>query len=363
MRTTAIERRSQRCSLIAAVVVIATLCAGASSAIPPQELRAVASLTVYRSIAEEIIGDKGTVQSIASARQDAHFVQAKPSYSIMLSEADLLIDTGLDLEMWMPAVIDKSRNPDIREGAAGYVSVATGVPMLEVPDNPSRAAGDIHLFGNPHIHTDPLRAVTIANNIKIGLQNVDHDNAAYYEQRFQDFKANVYARLFGAELIGMVGGDKLADLALTGQLRSFLEDTIIAGAPLLDRQGGWLAEAECLRGRRVVAYHLNWVYFMERFGIDVAAYVERRPGIPPSASHVATLIDLIRRERIPVLWVSDYFDEQTPRLIAERTGATFAYVPLYTDPDSADLDEYTELVDAWIVNMKSAVPGCEGATP
>jgi len=359
MRTTAFPGSVLRYLLSASLVLIGTLAAGASSA-APQGLRVVASLPVYQSIAEEVIGDKGTVESIAGPRQDAHFVQARPSYSIMLSRADLLIDTGLDLEMWMPAVIDKSRNPNIREGAKGYVSVATDVPMLEVPDNPSRAAGDIHLFGNPHVHTDPLRAVIVANNIKVGLQNVDPDNAAYYEQRFQDFKNEIHERLFGAELVGMVGGDKLADLAMSGELRPFLQNTVIAGSPLLDSQGGWMAAAECVRGKRIVAYHLNWAYFMDRFGIDVAEYVERRPGIPPSASHVADLIELIRRENIPVLWVANYFDEQTPRLIAQRTGATFAYVPLYTDPDSPDLDEYTELVDAWILNMRSAIPACQG---
>ena len=123
---------------------------------PQDEVNVVASLTVYRDLAKEIVGERGEVEAIASARQDAHFVQAKPSYAMMISRADLLLATGLDLELWMPAVIDKSRNPRIREGERGYVSLATDVPMLQVPDNPSRAGGDIHVFGNPHVHTDPL---------------------------------------------------------------------------------------------------------------------------------------------------------------------------------------------------------------
>ena len=363
MRAAISKRHSQSGVVLGLATLVTTVIVTVGATAAQRQLRVVASLTPYRSIASEIIGDKGTVESIAAPRQDAHFVQARPSYSIMLSRADLLVDTGLDLELWMPAVVDRSRNPRIREGEAGYVSVSTGVPMLEVPDNASRAGGDIHLFGNPHVHTDPLRAVIVAQNIRTGLQNVDGGNSAYYEQRYQDFKAKIHERLFGAELIGMVGGDKLAELAMAKQLRPFLESTEIAGAPLLARQGGWLAEAECLRGQRIVAYHLNWVYFVDRFGIEVADYVERRPGIPPSAAHVADLIELIRRESIPALWVADYFDEQTPRLIGQRTGAVFAYVPLYTDPDSPELDEYTELVDAWIVNMKSTIPACQASTP
>ncbi|MFQ5789972.1 MAG: metal ABC transporter substrate-binding protein [Acidobacteriota bacterium] len=323
------------------------------------ELDIVASLTVYADIARQIAGERARVQSIADSRQDAHFVQAKPSYSIMVSRAELLVGTGLDLELWMPAVIDKSRNPRIREGEPGYVAVAADVPMLQVPENPSRAAGDIHIFGNPHLHTDPLRAVIVADNIKIGLQKVDSSNRDYYEARFQDFKRRIHERLFGRELVELMGGDKLAELEMKHQLRTFLENNQLGGRPLLSRLGGWMKEAECLRGKRIVAYHLNWIYFMDRFGIGIASYVERRPGIPPSASHVADLISLMRRENMQVLWVANYFDEQIPSLLAERTGAKFLYVPLYTGGSERATD-YFSLVDTWIRTMRSAYPDCQG---
>jgi ABC-type Zn uptake system ZnuABC Zn-binding protein ZnuA len=256
----------------------------------------------------------------------------------------------------MPAVIDKSRNSRIREGQIGYVSVSTGVPMLEVPVNPSRAGGDIHIFGNPHIHTDPLRAVIIANNIKIGLQKVDAESSAYYEERFQDFKRRIHERLFGRELVELVGGDKLAELEMQHQLLPFLQNNQMGGQPLTAKLGGWMKEAECLRGKVIVADHLNWSYFTDRFGIQVANYVERRPGIPPSAAHVADLIGLMRNDKIQVLWVADYFDERVPSLIAERTGAKFLYVPLYTGEESTP--DYFSLVNTWIQAMRSGFPDC-----
>lgn len=322
-----------------------------------RRLSVVASLTIYRDIAREIVGERGEVASIAEARQDAHFVQAKPSYSVMLSRADLLLDTGLDLELWMPAVIDKSRNPNIREGQIGYVSVSTGVPMLQVPDNPSRAGGDIHIFGNPHVHTDPLRAVIVADNIKIGLQKVDPGSSTYYEEQFQSFKRRIHERLFGPELVGLVGGDKLAELEMAHELLPFLESNQMGGQPLAVKLGGWMKEAACLRGKKIVAYHLNWIYFTDRIGVDIVSYVERRPGIPPSASHVAELIELIRRDEIRVLWVADYFDERIPSLIADRTGAEFLYVPLYTQ-GSESAQDYFSLVQNWIDTMKTAFPDC-----
>jgi ABC-type Zn uptake system ZnuABC Zn-binding protein ZnuA len=339
---------------IASVVVVAAASAGTQAG-SQDGPRIVSSLTVYGDIAREIGGERVTVDSIAQARQDAHFVQAKPSFSILVSRADLLLATGLDLELWMPAVIDKSRNPGIREGELGYVSVATDVPMLQIPENSSRAGGDIHIFGNPHIHTDPLRAILIAENIKIGLQKVDPENRVIYEERFQSFKQRIYMRLFGEELIGLVGGDKLAELAFDHSLLNFLEGYQLGGQSLSSKLGGWMSQAECLRGKRIVAYHLNWIYFADRFGIEIASYVERRPGIPPSASHVADLVELMRRDDIRVLWVADYYDERIPRLIADRTGAAFQYVPLYTVGSEGD---YFSLIDTWIGTMRSAIPEC-----
>lgn len=343
----------------AALLAFSTLGFTALEARPKDNLSVVGSLTVYADIAKEILGERGEVSAIAAPRQDAHFVQAKPSYAMMVNRADLLLATGLDLEMWMPAVIDKSRNPRVREGEVGYVSIATDVLMLQVPDNPSRAGGDIHIFGNPHVHTDPLRAVIIANNIKTGLRNVDPENAAYYQERFQDFKHRIHEKMFGAELVELVGGDKLAELEMRHELLAFLEGNEMGGQPLISKLGGWMKEAECFRGKQIVAYHLNWIYFTDRFGIQIANYVERRPGIPPSAAHVANLIALMRTEKIQVLWVADYFDERIPTLVAERTGAKFLYAPQYTG-GSEETSDYFSLVDTWIDMMKSGFPDCEG---
>jgi len=337
-------------------IVVSVVCATVGVA-AQRPLHIVSSLTIYRDIARELASDQSDIEAIAEPRQDAHFVQAKPSYSMMLRAADLLISTGLDLEMWMPAVVDKSRNPNIRDGQSGYVAVAYGIPMLEVPKNPSRSAGDVHVYGNPHVHTDPLRTIMIAENIKIGLENVDPGGRSFYEQRFRDFKRKIHEHLFGSELVDLVGGDKLAELEMRHELRPFLERNQLGGAPLINRLGGWLSEAECVRGRKMVAYHLNWAYFLDRFGIEVPIYIERRPGIPPSAAHVADIIELMRRENIGVLWVADYFDERVPRLIAERADAKLLYVPLYTG-GSETAQDYVGLVDTWLKVLKSGFPEC-----
>src|SRR6185503_4255990 len=128
-------------------------------------LKVVTTLPAYASIAQFVGGDKVAAQSISRGDEDAHFVKPKPSYALMLKDADLFVTTGLDLELWAPVLVDKSGNPKIRDGQPGFVNASQGVPLQEVPVNPSRAAGDIHIYGNPHIFTSPLNAKIIAANI------------------------------------------------------------------------------------------------------------------------------------------------------------------------------------------------------
>src|ERR1700704_332293 len=92
----------------------------ASATAPP--VKVVTSLTTYGSIAKEIVGDKGTVTSIAQGDEDPHFVQPKPSFVAILRDADLFVTTGMDLELWVPALLDRAGNRKITEGSPGYVA-------------------------------------------------------------------------------------------------------------------------------------------------------------------------------------------------------------------------------------------------
>ena len=82
-------------------------------------------------------------------------------------------------------------------GVAAGLALAIGIGALEVPENPTRALGDVHPYGNPHYHLDPANAPIIARNIASGLSRVDQGNASYYEQRLADFSRRVEQRLAG----------------------------------------------------------------------------------------------------------------------------------------------------------------------
>jgi ABC-type Zn uptake system ZnuABC Zn-binding protein ZnuA len=144
----------------------------------------------------------------------------------------------------------------------------------------------------------------------------------------------------------MLGGEALDPLARNGRLVPFLEEH-----DLVDELGGWLAEAMPFRGRKLVCYHKNWIYFTTLFGLDVVGYVETKPGIPPTARHVAELIQQIEDENVEVLLAANYFERRKPELIAERTGIVPVVVPMSVGGEPG-VKTYIDLVDLWVDRLR-----------
>jgi len=318
-----------------------------------KKLKVVTTLSTYADIAKKIGGDKVEVQYIVPGNQDAHFVRPKPSYAVLLNKADIFVSTGLDLELWAPTLVDMSKNPKIRSGQPGYVSASYGIKLLEKPDVLSRSEGGLHIYGNPHIITGPVNFINIAKNIAAGLQNNDPQNSAYYQANLRAFTEQLENRLFGKELVQLMGGDLLVKLAANGQLIDFLKNKSYKGKTLITYLGGWLKEGLVFRDKKIVTYHKNWVYFKEIFGLKVIGYVEPKPGIPPSPKHVEELIQEMRRNHVKVLLAANYFSKKKVTDICEKVGAIPVIVPMGVK-GAPGTDDVFMLVDYWIEHLRQA---------
>jgi len=316
-------------------------------------IQVVATLPVYAAIATAIGGNEVEAISIADPNEDSHFVRPRPSFALQLRRADMFITTGLDLELWAPALLDKAGNSDVMEGRVGYVTAYTGITLLDVPTAVDRSQGDVHVFGNPHVYTDPLRALQVARNITTGLKRVSPDRAATFDAGFAAYQAETWKRMFGSRLVEMLGGATLEQLALGGTLFPFLNDNEFDGAPLMNSLGGWLAQAAELRGLDIICYHKNWTYFEDRFGVHCAEYVESKPGIQPTPGHVVRLIDLMQSQGLTVVLAAAYFDRSRVESVAERGGATPVRLPMQTG--TAGLDSYFDLIDRWVDDLTAAI--------
>ena len=318
-------------------------------------LKVVTSFSDYAAIAREIGGTYVTVDYLSHGDQDPHFVPPKPSLAMKLRNADMFVTTGLDLEMWATTLQDKARNKIIMDGAIGYVTASHGIELLQKPTTAlSRTEGDIHIYGNPHIHTSPLNWKQISENIMIGLQKIDPGHANEYAANQKTYVEKVNRALFGDDLVDLIGGDKLTALLNAGTLFDFLEKKF-QGAKLYNRLGGWLQKAENFRGNEVIAYHKNWAYFAHDFGLEVVGYIEEKPGIPPTPKHVENLIRTIKDRNIRIMLVANYFEKRKPTTIAAKTGIKPLFLPLSVEGGPNTEDNF-KLVELWIAQINKAIP-------
>lgn len=349
--------------MISYIPLLLAAAAGGGWSPPPTQgakVKVVTSLTTYAAIAREVVGDRGTVSSIAVGDENPHYVQPKPSFVPTLARADLFVTTGLDLELWVPALLDKAANPKVSEGGPGYVAAYQGLPLLDIPTSYSRAQGDIHVYGNPHIWTDPLNAILIARNILTGLKRVAPQDAAYFTAQEKGFEERVYRALYGDALVQILGGAALADLDRQGKLFDFLRQRTYQGTPLFDRLGGWLKQGLPFRGQSVACYHREWDYFSREFQVPCIDYVEPKPGIPPTPRHVRELIDKMKQNGVRVLFSTNYYDHHQVREVAARTGARAVIVPSNAG-GAPGVTTYFDLVTLWVTELASAFAAPTGA--
>ncbi len=306
---------------------------------PALALEVVATLPWLGDVTHRLAPD-ATVTVLARGTEDPHTLSPTPALMARVARADLFIEVGMNLELWSERLLDGAGNPRIRPGQAGYVRASDGVPRLEVPTDVSRARGDLHPDGNPHFWLDPLNAAIAADRIAEGLARVDPAGAGDYAQRASAFRAEIHERLFGADLVGFIGGASLEQLARAGRLRVFLESRGFS-----DRLGGWLGQASA--GRKVVFYHQSWPYFIDRFEMDLVGIIEDRPGIAPSAGHRQRLAAEMQRQGCTLIGITSIYPERVARALAEDTDARLVALPgdVGGTPTATD---YFALIDALV---------------
>src|SRR2546422_7030346 len=278
------------------------------------KLNVVATLPDFGSLAREIGGDKINLVVLAKATEDPHFVDARPSFVVSLRNADVLIDGGAELELgWLPPLLQNARNPKIEIGKPGRVQASQGIRLMNVPANVTRAAGDVHALGNPHFMSDPIIAKAVAQHIAQALSAVDPANAAFYEANYKKFEATINAKL-----------------------------------------QEWGAAMLPFKGQNVVAYHDSWPYFAHRFGLNIDTFLEPKPGIPPSPSHLAEVIDKIKAQKIKAIIVEPFHDRKIAEKVASATGAKVVDFAQYPGA-LPGTDSYVKLIDALVSRLAAAV--------
>ena len=273
------------------------------------KLKVVTSMSDLAEFTRIIGGDRVEVQSLVHGSQNPHYLDVKPSYMMKLKSADAFIVIGMQLELWAPQIIDGSRNANLLG-----IDCSKYVHKMEVPGTKLDAsAGDVHPFGNPHYWLDPENIRFVFQGICEGLVKLSPHDQEYFQSNMDTYL-------------------KQLDLKI----------------------GEWKTVMAPLKGKKLVTYHSSFSYLAERFGLHVVGYVEPKPGIPPTPTHSAELINLMRQAGVKVIGLEQYYEDNTPRQIAETTGATV--VRLSTSVGGLEgTDDYIALMEYNIRSLATAL--------
>lgn len=269
----------------------------------------------WQALAKEIGGDKISTFSATTAKQNPHYIEARPSLIAKLRRVDLLICSGAGLEAgWLPILLRRSRNRNVQPGTPGYLMAADHVTLLEIPARLDRSEGDIHAEGNPHLHLAPDNIHRIARVLLERIMRLDPDNADFYRSN----------------------GD------------SFLERWAKATAT-------WKKKAAPLEGKSVVVHHRKWIYLLDWLGMKRLAALEPKPGLPPTAGHLSTLTELLDDRPVLAIIRSPMNDSRPSTWLAGKTGVPAIVLPYTVGGMSGVSDDLFALFEDTIRRLTEPV--------
>lgn len=264
----------------------------------------------WTSLADELGGERVKTVSATTAYQDPHHIEARPSLIAKVRRADLLICSGADLEVgWLPLLQRQASNAKVLPNTLGYFEASAVVERLDIPVKIDRSMGDVHGAGNPHVHLDPRRILTIAKALQVRLVEIDPEGKDYYQQRFINFNQRWQQAI-----------------------------------------NKWQQQASKLKGTRMVVHHRDWVYLFDWLGIEIAGALEPKPGLPTTASHLVMLKQTLKAKPAKMIVHTTYQNPRGAKRLSQLTGIPVVQLP-YTVGGAEQVTDLFSLFDVTIAKL------------
>ncbi len=224
-------------------------------------IHVLTTISTFNSFVTAVGGSHVSVSSMVPIGASPEDYQPTPADIARLHDADVLVENGLGLEVWLNRTVDNAKNPNLR------VIVCT--ERLTPRAN------------NPHLWMDPVRAVAYVRAIRDGLSARDPEhrdeyarNTAAYERRLQELQRTIAARIRTV---------RPAD-------------------------------------RTLLLFHNAFQYYSERFGLRTVGVIENSPGREPSPKELADLVAVARRNHVRAVFVEPEYSPKLARAVAASAG-------------------------------------------
>lgn len=249
----------------------------------------VTTTPILYSLTANILGDRGTLANLVPPGASPENYALRPQDAEALERADVLVRVGLNFERFLDrAVADAERR------GTRVITASDGIPTSEAHGHEEGAP-------DPHVWVDPLRAITMVENIAAGLSAADPEGTETYRTRA---------------------------VGLTEKLRA------------LDAE--FRSRFATVRSRSFIAFHPAWGYFSERYGLTQVAVIEEVPGVEPTAQELTELVRIVRQTGVRALFSEPQFSPKIVEALARDLGLRVSEV----NPEGGELgpDGYETLM-------------------
>lgn len=222
---------------------------------------------------------------------ESHTYEPAPSDIIEINKADIFIYTGDEMEPWVSKILGSL------DSEVMIIDLSKNITLDKVEDHDHEESDEDHTHEDeseteheedhvhsydPHIWTNPLNAKIMVEDIKTALCEADNSNIMSYESNANEYLASL---------------DKL-DQDIRDVVKEAKRNEVVFG------------------GR--FAFH----YFFEEYGLDyISAYDSCSSETEPSAKAIASIIDKVKEDQIPVIFYEELANTKVAESIASATGA------------------------------------------
>ncbi|MBT06752.1 MAG: zinc ABC transporter substrate-binding protein [Rhodospirillaceae bacterium] len=267
----------------------------------------------WAALTKEIGGNKVQTFTATHAKQNPHFIRARPSLIAKARRADLIICSGAGLEVgWLPILVQKA-GAAVQPGSIGHLMTSEYVPIIEKPTVVDRSLGDLHPEGNPHVHLNPHNILLIADELAKRLEAINPKNSAIFKERLLDFKSR-------------------------------WRKAIVQ----------WEQKSNFLRGSAVVVHHKSFSYLIKWLGLNRVGSLEPKPGIPPTSLHLEKLLQKLDSEPADLIIRTPYDPGDASEWLSKKSGTTVLILPYTIGGDSNAIDLFS-LFDRSLALLVGAV--------
>ena len=251
------------------------------------------TFTVLQDIAQNVAGDHLTVESITKPGAEIHGYEPTPKDIAKASDADLILDNGLNLELWFARFVDEIDVP--------HVVVSDGVPAMDITED--AYAGK----PNPHAWMSPTNVQIYVDNMVEAFTELDPEGATEYEANGAAYKV---------------------------ELQGVQDELVTALSELPENQ------------RALVSCEGAFSYLAADAGLTEKYLWAVNSDGNPSAARVADVATFVKEQQVPAVFCETTVPADTMRQVAAESGATYAG-ELYVDSLSqggGDVPTYLDLI-------------------